>query len=155
MQKKVIISCLVALTGMASTTFDQGLAQDIFSLILTPAQQCQCGLHKLTASERTSLARAFSDVMRPNSLGDSALEYLKHEGWEEVEVLGTRKLKTNRPFTSKEYVMVEKGTRSYILDPKTFCSLSPGTHLGKMGFTSCEIINCDGQVARFWTEDTK
>ena len=134
----------------------QGKAsKDLISILLKPQQQRQCGLHKLSASERASLESVFKLLLRSSQLGDSAVEYLKNEGWEEVKVLGERTMKLDDDSEPEEYVIAEKGAWTYILEPKSFSSLSPGTYLGQMSFTSCEIIDSDGDTVDFWTEDTR
>jgi len=64
-------------------------------------------------------------------------------------------MKLDEDSDPEEYLIVEKEAWIYILESKTFLSLSPGTYLGKMGFTSCEIIDSDGNTVDFWTEDTR
>ena len=143
----------VTLCGMVLS--QDSTSKDLFSILLTPQQQRQCGLQKLSASERASLAGIFSLVLGSSRLGESAVEYLKNEGWEEVKVLGERTMRIDEDSDPEEYVIAEKGAWTYILEPKTYSSLSPGTYLGKMGFTSCEIIDSDGDTVGFWTEDTR
>ena len=84
-------------------------------------------------------------------LESAAVEYLKDEGWDEITVTGTREI------NSDEYLIAEAGYYTYILEPKSYLYslLRPGQYFGNMGFTSCEIINSDGDVVKFWTEDTE
>ncbi len=84
-------------------------------------------------------------------LGTAAVGYLKDAGWDEVRVLGTREI------NSAEYLVAEAGNYTYILESKRYLyTLSrPGQYLGNMGFSSCEIIDSDGDVVDFWTEDTE
>ena len=153
---KAIIVGLVASVTLCGVVLAQGKAsKDLISILLKPQQQRQCGLHKLSASERASLESVFKLLLRSSQLRDSAVEYLKNEGWEEVKVLGTRTMKLDDDSEPEEYVIVEKGAWTYILEPQTYSSLSPGTHLGKMGFTSCEIIDSDGETIDFWTAETR
>jgi hypothetical protein len=149
----VVICALVAVSAIALA--QSNAPQDILSILLKTEQQKQCGLHKLSQAERNSLGSIFSLILRSQSLGDSAVKYLKNEGWEEVKVLGTRRLKVDEWSDAKEYLIVAKGVWTYILESKTFSSLRPGTYLGKMGLTSCEIIDSDGDTVRFWTKDKR
>ncbi len=128
--------------------------------VQTPQQQVQGGLHKLSRKERSiladSLTEIFNYLLRSQKIGDSAVEHLKNEGWEEVKVLGTRELKIDEWSDSEEYLIVEEGVWTYILEPRTFFfQLDPGTYLGKMSITSCEIIDSDGDTIEFWTKDTR
>lgn len=83
-------------------------------------------------------------------------EYLKNDGWEEVRVSGTQELKINEWSDPQEYLIVEEGIWTYILEPRTFSfRLDPGKYLGKMNMTSCEIIDSDGDTIEFWTKDTR
>jgi len=155
-REKILIVGLVFFISLCGIVLAKGKAsKDIISILLKPQQQRQCGIHKLSASERASLEKVFLLLLRSNRLGNSAVEYLKNEGWEEVKVLGTRTMKLDDDSEPEEYVIVEKGAWTYILEPQTYSSLSPGTHLGKMGFTSCEIIDSDGDTIDFWTAETR
>jgi|GEM_PF-6738735 len=127
---------------------------DLFSIFLKPEQQEHCGLYKLSQAERNSLAKICL-ALCSSSLGDSAVEYLKNEGWEEVKVLGTRRLKLHEWSVVEEYLIAEKGAWTYILEPRSSSSLRPGKYLGKMGSSSCEIINSNGDAVRFTTEDKR
>lgn len=155
MKRTVLFVVVIVLAGASFVALAQTQVRDLFSVALSPAQQRQCGLDKLAASERAALARLFSSVLQSSELGDSAVAYLKDEGWEEVKVLGTRRLKLDEFSDAAEYVIAEKGAWTYILEPKTLSTLQPGTYLGEMGFTSCEIIDTDGDTVGFWTKETK
>ena len=150
-------------------------------------EQRKAGLHKLTPSEKKALNAGIielfalihlkgslstdSDVVEylrnQGDLEDAAIEYLEGEGelkhaavkyledngWDEVTVLGTREI------NSEEYLVVDKGFTTYILEPRGYFnsfSWSRGNkYFGNMGYTSCEIIDSDGSIANFWTEDTE
>lgn len=144
------LGCAIALVGVAYAQ-----QRTLLEIILTPQQKQSCGIQKLNASEQKSLEAVFAKVISGNSLGDSAVEYLKSEGWNEVQVLGTKRLRLEDDDDAQEYTIVEKGSTTYILEPKTYADLSPGRYLGKMGYTSCEIIKRSGSTARFWTKDTR
>ena len=89
-------------------------------------------------------------ISNSHSIEKSAIEYLKNDGWEEVEVRGTREI------NSETYLIVDKGAFTYILEPISyFYDLGPGKYLGKMSWTSSEIIDADGDEIRFWTESTE
>ena len=145
------------------------------------------GLHKLTPSEKKALNAGIIELIalihlkgslstdsgvveylrNQGDLEDAAVEYLEDEGelkhaavkfledngWDEVTVLGTREI------NSEEYLVVEKGITTYILEPRGYFfsySWSRGNkYFGNMGYTSCEIIDSDGSIANFWTEDTE
>lgn len=152
----------VAITGVVTMTTISAIAlaqvnptKDLISNLLRPEQEKQCGLHKLSAAERASLTRVFSLLLSSSRLGESAVEYLKNEGWDEVRVLGERRLRLDEDSEPEEYVIAEEGAWTYILEPKTFSSLSPGVYMGRMSFASCEIINTDGELIDFWTADTR
>lgn len=155
MKRQIVIVTLYALVGACVIGFAQNKpsSNDLLSVLLKPQQQKQCGLQKLSQRERQSLNQVLLEILnltrQSRELGDSAVEYLKNEGWEEVEVLDTSNLNFD------DNVFAEAGVWTYILEPMTFSSLRPGTYLGEMGFVSCEIIDSDGDVVRFWTKDTK
>jgi len=127
---------------------------DLLSTLFTPKEQQELGLQKLSASERKALGDLFEIMLSSSSLGDSAVEYLKEEGWEEVRVIGTRSLNLDG-WDDKEYVIVEEGAWTYILEPRSYSTLRPGRYLGDMGLTSCEIIDSDGDTVGFWTKDKR
>ena len=154
----VIMCLLMGICTIASV--QNRTPSDFFSVLLTPQQQLQGGLHKLSQKERSTLSNSlmeiFNFIFRSKELGESAVEYLKNDGWEEVKVLGTHELKIDEWSDPEEYLIVEEGVWTYILEPRTFFfGLDPGTYLGKMGVTSCEIIDSDGDTIEFWTKDTK
>ena len=160
-KKKIFVVAICLLLGVWTIGYVQNNApDDLFSILLTPEQQIQSGLHKLSQRERSSLANSlmemFNSIFRSKQMGDSAVEYLKNEGWEEVKVLGTRELKIDKWSDSEEYLIVEEGIWTYILESRTFFfQLDPGTYLGKMGLTSSEIIDSDGDSIEFWTKDRR
>lgn len=86
-------------------------------------------------------------------LGYVAVQYLNDEGWDEVTVLGTREI------DSEDHLVVRKGYTTYILEPRGYFrsrSWDRGEkYLGKMSWTSCEIIEDDGDSTNFWTHDTE
>ena len=150
-------------------------------------EQRKAGLHKLTLSEKKALnagiiqlfalihmkdslstdSDAVQYLRNQGELEDAAVEYLEDEGelkhaavkylkdngWDEVTVLGTREIK------SEDYLIVQKGYTTYILEPRGYFnsySWARGNkYFGNMGYTSCEIIDSDGSTADFWTEDTE
>ena len=161
MSKKVFVVVICLLLGICTIGSLQNKdPRDFFSILLTPEQQAQSGLHKLSQKERSSLSNLlmemFNVFLHSKKMGDSALEYLKNDGWKEVKVLGTHELKIDEWSDTQEYLIVEEGIWTYILEPRTlFFSLAPGKYLGKMGLTSCEIIDSDGDTIEFWTKDTR
>lgn len=149
----VILTCIIA--GIFAIAFAQTYSQtDFLSLFLKPDMQRQCGIHKLSQEEKSSLANVFRTLFEVNRFGDSAVEYLKNEGWEEVEVIGTRRVKLDEDSNPEEYLIVKEGNRTYFLEPRT-SSLRPGKYLGQMGSSSCEIIDSNGSAVRFWTKDKR
>lgn len=133
--------------------------KDLLDLVVTPELRTACGLHKLTEQEHKYLSSTLSQfvgmILKRREVGQSAKAYLENEGWEEVRVIGTRRLKLDEDHEAQEYVIVEAGVWTYILEPYVFANLTPGSYLGQMGFVSCEVIDRDGHVVRFWTEDTR
>lgn len=113
-----------------------------------------CGLHKLDEEEYQNLENAIDALLRSSALGDSAVEYLKREGWEMVEVEGTERMQLEGDVSSEEYTFVKKGFATYILKPKSYSPLLPGKYLGKMGYLSCDIIGRNGTPVGFWTKKT-
>ena len=146
---------LLILIGLMLICSGNSHEYDIFSMIFSKTEQQKFGLHKLDPSERKNLANLFSSIVQNNQLRKSALKYLKDEGWEEVEILGTRTLKMDKYSDEEEYVIAQEGVWLYILEPKYYSTLLPGTYLGDMGFISCEIIDRDGNKVEFWTKETK
>ena len=126
----VIVCLLMGICTIGSV--QNKISSDFFSILLTPEQQVQGGLHKLSQTERNTLSNSlmeiFNFILRSKKLGESAVEYLKNEGWEEVKVLGTQELKIDEWSDSEEYLIVEKGVWTYILEPRTFFfRLDPGS----------------------------
>lgn len=154
--KNIFIFILVGtlLSGSIIVFAQKKAPVDWLSITLKPQEKRKCGLHKLSQKEQSALNSAITKLImlisNSHSLENSAIEYLKNDGWEEVEVRGTREIK------SETYLIVEKGAFTYILEPRSYSyDLSPGKYLGKMGWTSSEIINADGDEVSFWTESTE
>lgn len=150
----LLFAVLICTIVYATKEIDQ-VQKDLIDSILKPELQKQCGLQKLTSTERQSLCSIFQSLMSVDQISDSAKVYLENEGWEEVRVLGTRWLKEDEDSEAEECLIVKKRVWTYILEPRTSTNLIPGRYLGKMGFTSCEIIDYNGDVVEFWTKDTK
>ena len=159
--RKILVATISLLLGFCTVGSVQNRpSDDFFSILLTPEQQRHGGLHKLSQRERNTLSNSLTEifnlVFRLKEMGDSAVEYLKNDGWEEVNILGTRELKIDEWSDSQEYLIVEKGIWTYILEPRTFLwGLVSGKYLGKMGMTSCKIIDSDGDTIEFWTKDIR
>ncbi len=84
-----------------------------------------------------------------------AAKYLKEEGWEEVKVLDHQIEELE-----DDWLIAKKGSRIYILEAKGYHynlkpKFPPGIYPGKMGYTSCEIIDVEGDTVDFWTKETK
>ncbi len=156
MKKKITIILICLTAGVLTIAFAQTYSQtDFISLFIKPEKQKQCGIHKLSQEERNSLSNVFWAIFEVNKIGNSAVEYLKSEGWEEVEVIGTRMVRLDEDAEPEEYLIVKEGSQTYFLEPRNFSSLRPGKYLGQMGLTSCEIINSNGSTVRFWTKDKR
>lgn len=134
---------------------EQVKPKDIFDILIPQVHQESFGISKLSETERNKLSKLYLDLLKSNQLGQSSINYLLNEGWEEVTVLGTRRLKLQEYGVAQDYLIVDASVWTYILDPFTFSYLSPGRYLGKMSFVSCEIIDHDGSAVMFWTEDTQ
>ena len=144
MLKRAIIIGMLSLliiTTIALTQFDS--SQDFLSRVLSPEQFQKFGLHKLSQEERNSLGNYCSFLFGLNSLGDSAVEYLKNEGWEEIRVLGERRLTIDEWSGERRYLIVEIGFRTYAC--RLGSSYGPGKYLGQKSGSSIDIINRNGQ----------
>ena len=132
-------------------------AQDYISLMLKPRIQTLCGLNKLEPSERDQLNQVFHVLISNHKsvLYESAMAYLSNEGWEQVKVLGTRSIKFEGDLFEREYLLVEKSPRVYVLEPRGYSALAPGIYLGQIGHSSCEIIDQNGDVKGFLTKDAE
>jgi hypothetical protein len=149
-KNSVIFSCLIIISSGINSAQGEG-GYDPLSF-LNQTQQQQCGIHKLSVSERRTLGRWFSVLFNSNKVADSALEYLKNEGWVEVNVLGVKTLKVDEWSVAEDFLIVQSGLWTYVLEPRSYNMLRRGKYLGKMGMTSCEIIDSSGAIVNFWTE---
>lgn len=143
MNKKAIIIGVLSLLGITTITLTQyDKSQDFLSRVLSPEQFQKFGLHKLSQEERISLGDFFSFLVGSSSLGNSAVEYLKNEGWEEIRILGTRRLTLDDWSGERSYLIVEVRSRTYIC--RLDSSFSPGKYLGQKSGSSIDIIDRDG-----------
>jgi len=88
------------------------------------------------------LGKYFSFIVGLNSLGDSAVEYLKNEGWEEIRVLGERRLTLDEWSGESRYLIVEVRSRTFIC--RLGSSYSPGKYLGQKSGSTIDIIDRNG-----------
>ena len=79
----IALGFLLILTLVCVTVYGQTFP-DVISMLFPSGLQKQCGLHKLNSAEKASLNRVMSRILAGSSgnLGDSAVAYLKNEGWE-------------------------------------------------------------------------
>lgn len=154
MKRIVYAAVIVVSVCIIGVVVARTQVRDIFSA-LSPAQQQRCGLHRLSSSELEALSELFSSALQSIQLGDSAISYLKNEGWEEVTVLGTKRMKFDEFSIEDDFVIAETRVWTYILEPRGSSNLRPGKYLGKMGYSSCEVIDSDGDTLRFRTAKTK
>lgn len=148
--KKAILSITTVLSLPVLLSFAETQApKDIIDTLLSPERQKLCGIPKLNSIERRNLNNIFQILLSGSNLEQSAKLYLENEGWEEVEIIGTRTTDTG------EYLVVYCSPWTYILEPQIYSSLTPGRYLGQMGYTSCQIIDYGGELVEFWTEDTE
>jgi len=150
MKKTLIISIMIIFSIPIYFLLADTESKDIIDILLNTEEQKRCGILKLNPNERKNLNAIFYSLLSVPKLEESAKLYLENEGWEEVEVIGTRVMETGG-----EYLIVYCAPWTYILESKTYSSLNPGKYLGQMSYTSCEIIDYDGDVVEFWTEDTE
>jgi hypothetical protein len=134
------ILSLLIVTNIALTQYDK--SQDLLSRLLSPEQFQKFGLHKLSQEERNSLGTYFSFLVELTSLGDSAIEYLKNEGWEEIRVLGERRLALDEWSGERRYLIVEVRSRTFIC--RLGSSYSPGKYLGQKSGSTIDIIDRNG-----------
>jgi len=154
MKKILIISIMTIFTIPVFLSFGNTKSKDIIDILLRLEEQKHCGIPKLNPIERKNLNNVFYSLLNSlasrSKLEESAKLYLENEGWDEVEVIGTRAMEEG-----EEYLIVYCSPWTYILEPKTYSSLDLGKYLGQMSYTSCEIIDYDGDIVEFWTEDTE
>jgi len=149
------VSCFVVGAGGTSGQPDQ--QQDQLDLILQVDLQARYGLDTMDPKERSNVARLLEDMSRlyerRNPLERSAAKFVRLKGWEEVDVIGTRRLKLNEWDFEKEYLVVSDGLSTYFLDP--FPYVAPGTYFGKLDFGSAEIIDSDGRTLDFFVVEVR
>ena len=131
------------------------------SIFLNKEEQKLSGLHKLSQREKNlldnTLLRIFflSKRKDQNKFEEIAAKYLKEEGWEEVKVLDHQIEELE-----DDWLIVKKGSRIYLLEAKGYhynleSKFPPGIYPGKMGYSSCEIIDSEGSIVDFRTKETQ
>lgn len=154
------LSALILVALSVSTVTLAG-GTDLIDRLLGEAKVKRCGIQKLTPEERANLSQVFASflaIAKENELGDSAIEHLKQDGWKEIRILGTKRMRIDpedEDEEPEEYTVAEEGPWTYIMEPQGFATLTPGKYLGKMSIANCEIIGRDGDAVEFWTKDQR
>ena len=153
----VILLMMIASIGILQTE----PTVSFLSIFLNKEEQKLSGLHKLSQREKNfldnTLLRIFflSKRKDQNKFEEIAAKYLKEEGWEEVKVLDHQIEELE-----DDWLIVKKGSRIYFLEAKGYhynleSKFPPGIYPGKMGYSSCEIIDSEGDIVNFRTKETQ
>lgn len=115
-----------------------------------------CGLDKLSDTERNNLFLVILNHYSGAELSNSAQNFMRKNGWESIEVLGYRMIDLSGSGFETEYLIVDYAGREEILDPsigKPY--LQRGHYWVKAGSMRWEIIAPDGEVLDFWHKDRR
>ena len=161
MKNKIFIVVIFLMTIASIGVLQTKPTVPFLSLILNKEEQRLSGLHKLSNQERNFLDRTLFRIFllskrkTETKFEEVAAKYLKEEGWEEVKVL-------NHQIEELEddWLIVKKGSRIYILEARGYhynlkSKFPPGIYPGKMGYSSSEVIDIEGETVNFWTKETK
>jgi hypothetical protein len=109
------------------------------------------GLQKLTAPERAKLNELFGTIATrlSSNLPNSALAYLKDQGWIELELTGIEKVTLDKAEGEIQLMAARVAGTRYLLEPETFSGLGPGTYLASLSGTGCQVIDTYGKVTEF------
>lgn len=157
---KIIMLLLIVASGTlllaANTRPSTKMSKLIFS---NEKVKKNCGLNKLTPTELKELKKLFDECMEifrsQSSMALSAKEYLtRQKGWEEVQVLGKREVKSEMDSFATTYLAVKCGSKTYLCDDRSIW-LTRGTYLGRCDASFVEIISSPvGSVDRLYIHDS-
>lgn len=126
-------------------------AQQKLESIVGPQRAGELGLNKLTESEKSAWLRLLSSAASSSSLGQSAIEHLKSEGWEEIVYLGDVR-KEFRTYAIFKFGLLQK---TYAVESPPLLNLRPGPCLGKvsvLGDGLDSILQKNGREHRFYVD---
>lgn len=109
------------------------------------------GLHKLNATERSRLNEVFGRIVaeKEDHLRNSALAYLRREGWDAFEVTGSEQLTLDQNAGPKTYLSARWRDARLTLEPVSRSTLMPGHYLGRIDSTFCRILDPEGRPVEF------
>jgi len=116
------------------------------------AEEQSCGLHKLTRAERSRLNEVFKAVTErlDDNLRNSALAYLRRQGWQELAITGAEQLALDESRGPLTYTIATLAGARFVLEPRHVATLMPGEYLGRVDSSECRIIGPQGNVVEFW-----
>ncbi len=114
------------------------------------------GLHKLNATERSRLNEVFGRIVaeKEDHLRNSALAYLRREGWDAFEVTGSEELTLDPNAGPRTYLSVRWRDARLTLEPVSRSTLMPGHYLGRADSTFCRILDPEGRPVEFFIRRT-
>ncbi len=116
------------------------------------AEEQSCGLHKLTKAERSRLNEVFKAITErlDDNLRNSALAYLRQQGWQEMTITGAEQLTLDESRGPLTYTIATLAEARLALEPWHVATLMPGEYLGRVDSAECRIIGPQGNVVGFW-----
>ncbi len=154
MKHRRIALALLALTllGVVRAESDSGI--NFINMFIRLDDQRAYGLHKLNTAERARLNEVFGRIVaeKNDHLRNSALAYLKEQGWDALEVTGTDKLALDGE--PRTYLTARWRDARLVLEPVDVSTLMPGTYLGRVDSTVCRILSPQGKPVEFFIRRT-
>ena len=112
-----------------------------------------CGLDKLTPSERRQLHGLITGAVAESYLEEGAVGYMQKKGWSKVAILGA--VPSNDGFDDK-HILISHKYDLYVLDPMIVPYLpDPGMYWGKNSGSSWTLVYPDGGTCDFWGKALK
>ncbi len=151
MAMKVFLFFLVVTSGYASPEPSPESINYINMYVRLDEEQA-CGLHKLNRAERSRLNQVFKGITErlDDNLRNSALAYLRQQGWQETEVTGTELLTLDQSRGPLTYTTAMQAGARLTLEPRNISTLMPGEYLGRVDSAECRILGPQGRVVEFW-----
>jgi len=149
--KMIIISIVVLLA--AAVLPQAGEDNDPFMTAFGSSRYIECGLNKLSPSERMQLHGLITGAAIESFLDISAAAFMEKDGWSRISVLGA--VPSDEGIDEK-HILIGHQYELFILDPPIVPYLpEPGVYWAKNSGSSWTIIYPDGGTYDFWGKAIK
>jgi hypothetical protein len=147
---------IIALTLLAAVRAAPETGINYINMFIRLDDQRAYGLQKLNAAERAKLNEVFGRIVaeREDNLRNSALAYLREQGWDAVELAGTEELTLDEAAGPKTFLSARWRGAGLVLEPIDVSTLMPGSYLGRVDSAVCRVLSPQGKPVEYFIRRT-